>query len=100
MDNDAISFDTSLPSLTHDRNDAGCAVFKSPAHNLRPVVLAVGGDGQATAEVLDFTQPNSKWEEIPSLPTKHTTYFWGARAITSPSGQGVIVQMYEHLYQL
>ena len=63
LDIDANSFDTSVPSLIHDRRSAGCAVFKSPAHNLRPVVLAVGGADQATAEVLDFTQPNTNWTE-------------------------------------
>ena len=63
LDNDAKSFDTSAPSLIHDRYDAGCAVFKSAAHNLRPVVLAVGGTDQATAEVLDITQPNANWTE-------------------------------------
>jgi len=99
MDNEANSFNTSLPPLIHDRV-AGCAVFKSPAHNLRPVVLAVGGTGQATAEVLDVTKQNSKWEEIPSLPTNHDSSFVGARAITIPSGQGVIVQHNEHIYQL
>ena len=71
FDIDTNSFDDSVPSLTHDRWDAGCAVFKSAAHNLRPVVLAVGGyigdpryEGpHGTAEVLDFTQPNSEWTE-------------------------------------
>jgi len=51
---------------------------------LRPVVLAVGGEGQATAEVLDFTQPNSTWTEIASLPTNRLSNY--ARAVTSPSG--------------
>ena len=36
----------------------GCATFNSPMHDNREVVLAVGGYGQATAQVLDYSQPN------------------------------------------
>jgi len=100
FDNDANLFNTSVPSLIHDRYNAGCAVFKSAAHDLRPIVLAVGGRGQATAEVLDYTQPNSEWTKIANLPTKHETNFQGARAVPSPSGHGVIVQLNEHFYKL
>ena len=32
-------------------------------HDNREVVLAVGGSGTATAEVLDYTQTNPAWEE-------------------------------------
>ena len=39
-----------------------CAVFNSPLHNFRPVVLATGKwPGGAYTEILDFTQPNSTW---------------------------------------
>ena len=41
----------------------GCATFNSPMHDNREVVLAVGGSGTATAEVLDYTQTNPAWEE-------------------------------------
>jgi hypothetical protein len=58
---DTKKFDQSLPPLTFDRFDAGCAAFKSPLHDNREVVLAVGGFRQATAEVLDYTQPNPAW---------------------------------------
>ena len=60
---DTEKFDQSLPPLTFDRRGAGCAAFKSPLHDNREVVLAVGGRGQATAEVLDYTQPNPAWTE-------------------------------------
>ena len=53
--------DQSLPSLTFDRYDFGCAAFNSPMHENREVVLAVGGYGTATAEVLDYSQPNPAW---------------------------------------
>ena len=38
----------------------GCATFNSPMHDNREVVLAVGGYGQATAQVLDYSQPKSQ----------------------------------------
>ena len=60
---DTEQFDQSLPPLTFDRRGAGCAAFKSPLHDNREVVLAVGGFGQSTAEVLDYTQPNPAWTE-------------------------------------
>ena len=58
---DTEDFDQSLPSLIFDRTRFGCAAFNSPMHDNREVVLAVGGGGQATAEVLDYSQPNPAW---------------------------------------
>ena len=49
--------------LLYDRKEAGCAVFVSPLHNNRPVVLSAGGQDQSTAEVLDYTKTNASWEE-------------------------------------
>ena len=46
-----------------NRVNAACAVFNSAAHNMRPVVLAVGGDERGSAEVYDFTKENSTWAE-------------------------------------
>ena len=60
---DTETFDQSLPSLIFNRDGASCAAFKSPLHDNREVVLAVGGSGTATAEVLDYTQPNPAWTE-------------------------------------
>ena len=56
-------FNTSLPPLKFDRDSFGCAVFNSAMHENREVVLAAGGNLQATAEVLDYTQPNAEWTE-------------------------------------
>ena len=53
--------DQSLPPLTFERWSFGCATFNSPMHENREVVLAVGGFYQATAEVLDYSQPNPAW---------------------------------------
>ena len=58
---DTEEFDQSLPPLKFYRRDFGCATFNSPMHDNREVVLAVGGYEQATAEVLDYTQPNPAW---------------------------------------
>ena len=63
FDPDTVTFDTSLPSLKYNRTYLGCAVFNSAMHDNREVVLAVGGWKQATAEVWDYTQPNTKWTE-------------------------------------
>ena len=39
---------------------------------------------------------------VAKLPTDHvqTTKFYGARAVTSESGEGAIVQMWKHFYEL
>jgi len=99
---DTEIFDQSLPPLTFKRSDAGCAVFKSPRHDNREVVLAVGGLFEATAEVLDYTQPNPAWTEIAGLPTSiYGDYnFLGVSAVTSASGKGAIVQFGKHFYEL
>ena len=60
---DTETFDQSLPPLIFNRDGASCAAFKSPLHDNREVVLAVGGAETATAEVLDYTQPNPAWTE-------------------------------------
>ena len=60
---DTEKFDQSLPPLIFNRDGASCAAFKSPLHDNREVVLAAGGAETATAEVLDYTQPNPAWTE-------------------------------------
>ena len=88
---DPDTFNISLPSLTTHRLNFGCAVFKSAMHDNREVVLAVGGLFRATAEVLDYTQPNAEWTQsnykfivlpkwlytsiLNSLPCKHLKVF-------------------------
>ena len=63
FDPDAKTFVHSLPSLNYARFGLGCAVFNSTMHENREVVLAVGGYGQATAEVYDYTQPYAVWTQ-------------------------------------
>ena len=58
---DTEQFDQSLPPLKFGRRNFGCAAFNSPMHDNREVVLAVGGSEQASAEVLDYSQPNPAW---------------------------------------
>ena len=60
MDPADNSFSTG-PSMSYARPSAACTLFHSPLHNGRPVVLAAGGSGQATAEVYDYTNSN-QWE--------------------------------------
>ena len=57
------TFDQSLPPMLYGRSNFGCASFYSPLHDNREVVLAVGGWKQATAEILDYSQPNANWTE-------------------------------------
>ena len=58
---DTENFSTA-PSLQFDRNGAACALFYSPLHENRPVVLAVGGYNTDTAEIYDYTHSN-EWEK-------------------------------------
>ena len=61
--------------LIYDRYRAGCAVYNSPMHNGRPVILMAGGDYQATAEVLDYTQTNASWTESKKLVPRVTSEY-------------------------
>ena len=61
FDPDTETFDTLLPSLSADLRNGGCAVFHSAMHDNREVVLAAGGNREATCLVLDYTQPNATW---------------------------------------
>jgi len=49
-----------------------CTLFRSPMHNLRPVVLVNWGSGEKNSKsrsfILDYTSPSSSWLEIGSLP--------------------------------
>ena len=40
-----------------------CAVFHSPKHGGRPIVMAAGGVADQSAEVLDYTRDSAKWED-------------------------------------
>ena len=62
LDPDTNKFE-SLPSLIHKRNGLGCAVFNSPLHEFRPIVLVASGNFDSIPEIYDFTLPNSKWTE-------------------------------------
>ena len=63
--NSEINTFTEGPRLNEERALSGCAVFKSPMHDGRPVALVVGGRYFATkktSEILDFTKPGNEWE--------------------------------------
>ena len=61
FDPDTETFDKSLPSMRIELLNGACAVFKSGMHDNREVVLAAGGNHEATAELFDYTQPNATW---------------------------------------
>ena len=48
---------TTGPSLLFDKAGVACALFHSPLHGKRPVVLVA----RQTAEVYDYTQTNATW---------------------------------------
>ena len=44
--------------------DHACTIFKSQLHDGRPVAIVAGGYGSPkTAEILDFTEDGSTWQE-------------------------------------
>ena len=52
------------PPMNHARYLHSCSTMKSPAHEGRTVAVVAGGhgDGEDSAEILDFTIPGSAWE--------------------------------------
>merc|ERR1739842_197170 len=83
-----------------------CSTFKSARHQQREVALVAGGDERDDVEVLDYQTEGRSWEKMKSLPASgyyssiSSWKYWGARALTSPSGDGVIVQSNKYLFQL
>ena len=51
-----------MPSMMHERRSPACSIFRSPAHNGRPIAITAGGFGLDTAEVLDYTVTGKSWE--------------------------------------
>jgi hypothetical protein len=82
------------PSTSSRSVRPACALFRSPAHGNRQVVLRVDGDGQK-AELFDYTTA-SEWEQISDLPDD---IIWPT-AITSLDGKGVYVQNKDTFYEL
>ena len=64
---------TSQPSLNEERHHFGCAVFESPLHDNRPVVIAAGGYREGSAEIFDYTTPSAFWE-IEKVNAQGITY--------------------------
>ena len=56
------SFNTG-PSLLYGRHYHACTLFSSAKHGGRPVVFIAGGYNQYTAEILDYTASNARWEQ-------------------------------------
>ena len=51
-----------MPSMIHERVSPACSIFRSPAHNGRPIAITAGGYSSNTAEVLDYTVSGKSWE--------------------------------------
>jgi len=81
--------------------DGVCTIFHSAMHENRPVVFAGYIRPKPSvinkAQLLDYTLKNT-WEEISDLPTSSSLY--GAVALPTLTGDGVIVQNYQYFYQL
>ena len=105
---------------------SACAKFQSKLHGNRDVILVVGGSGQPTAVLLDYTQQNAQWTTseyhfksifclyntqdrfiyqylhlfvlATNPPTDHTSSFDHHNALTDLSGQGVYMQHEKYLY--
>ena len=53
-----------VASMNHARYSHACTIFKSPLHDERPVAIVAGGRASPkTAEILDFSQDGSAWQE-------------------------------------
>ena len=56
-----------LESMIHERDHHACTIFKSALHDERPIIIVAGswsGSGSTnTAEVLDFSQEGTSWQE-------------------------------------
>ena len=68
---------TEGPSLINGKSFSGCAVFRSPLHQNRHVVVAAGSNYEHSAELLDYTAHNA-WEkgEYISYKRGHRSQIW------------------------
>ena len=55
------------PDMLYTRSYHGCAIFNSPLHNHREVVLAGGGWERDSVELLDYQTEGSTWQECKSF---------------------------------
>ena len=52
--------------MLYSRDYHACTLFKSALHDERPIIIVAGsndGSGEKTAEVWDFTQEGTSWQE-------------------------------------
>ena len=53
-----------VASMKYARDSHACTNFNCPLHDGQPVAIVAGGYGSPkTAEILDFTQDGSTWQE-------------------------------------
>merc|ERR1739838_926696 len=81
------------------RGHHACTIFKSSAHNGRPVAIAAGsslGSGTDKAEIWDFSQEGTTWQEIGNLPEN----MGGARMTPTAKGDNVLLTFKSSMYTL
>jgi len=89
-----------VKSMVYERRNFACTIFKSSAHNGRPVAIAAGsisGQGADKAEIWDFSQEGTTWQEIGNLPEKAR---FGARMTPTAKGDNVLLTFKSLMYTL
>lgn len=87
-----------LPEKRELPTNFGCAIFKSANHENRPVVFIGGGSQIKSAELMDYTKTQT-WEKIDDVPSSSSNLY-GARAVATPDGQGVLLFDDGNIFQL
>jgi len=91
---------TRAPSfLNGGRSHHACARILSPMHGFRPIVVVAGGAHSGkSVEVLDYTSPNARWQQITQLPDGRGFDYWSIRMISTSKGLFVFKQ--KNIYHL
>ena len=72
--NDLNSNPIEVESMVNPRYDHACSIFRSLAHDGRQVVIDAGGSGASDkAEIWDFSQEGTSWQESKLILI---LYFW------------------------
>jgi len=90
---------TYAKSMVYERSSFACTIFKSSAHNGRPVVIAAGSYGESgadKAEIWDFNQKGTTWQEIGNLPEE----MYAAKMTPTAKGDNVLLTFKKSMYTL
>jgi hypothetical protein len=89
-------------SMVHVRAYPACTIFRSKAHNGRSIAIVAGSNGgnrgseRNTAEIWDFTQDGTSWQEIENLPESMA----GAKMSTTAKGDNILLTYKKGIYTL